>query len=85
MTNEEIRDRARMILAKALKTDPSRIDDNASQMDLTDWDSVRHMNVVIGLENEFEIEFEDSELANLTSLPLLVEAIKRHTSNQAAS
>ena len=80
MTNDEIKDRARVILAKALKTDPKSIDDNASQMDLSNWDSVRHMNVVIGLENDFGIEFEDSELANLTSLPLLVEAIKKHTS-----
>jgi len=79
MSDDEIRDRARVILAKALKTDPKNIDDNASQMDLTDWDSVRHMNVVIGLENDFEVEFEDAELANLTSLPLLVEAIKKHT------
>ena len=66
-----------MVLARALKTDPKTIDDNASQMDLTDWDSVRHMNVVIGLENEFGIEFGDDQLANLTSLPLLVEAIQK--------
>ena len=49
MTKDEIRDRARAVLARALKVDPETIADNASQMDLSEWDSVRHMNVVLGL------------------------------------
>jgi acyl carrier protein len=79
MTKDEIKERARTALAKALKADPGTITDNASQSDLSGWDSVRHMNVVLALENEFGIEFEDAELPELTSLPLLVTAIERHT------
>ena len=79
MTREEIKNRARAVLANALKVKPESVPDNASQMDLSEWDSVRHMNVVIALENEFGIEFEDAELPTLTSLPLLVTAIERHT------
>lgn len=79
MTKDEIRDRARTVLAKALKADPEAIADNASQMELSAWDSVRHMNVVLALENDFGIEFEDAELQGLTSLPLLVAAIEKHT------
>jgi acyl carrier protein len=79
MSKDEITQRARAILAKALKADPTTIADNASQTDLSDWDSVRHMNVVLALENDFEIEFADAELPTLTSLPLLVAAIERHT------
>ncbi len=78
MTREEIKTRARAALARALKTDPEHIADNASQMDLAAWDSVHHMNVVIALENDFGIEFDDAELAGLTSLPLLVAAIEKH-------
>jgi acyl carrier protein len=77
MTKEEIKTRARIALAKSLKTDPEKISDNASQMDLSNWDSVRHMNVVLALENDFDIEFADADLPNLTSLPLLVAAIER--------
>ena len=78
MTKEEIKDRARAALAKALKVKPETIADTASQMDLSDWDSVRHMNVVLALENDFDIEFTDAELPNLTSLPMLVAAIEKH-------
>lgn len=81
MTKDEIRTRARAALAKALKTDPAKISDNASQTDLAQWDSVHHMNVVLALENDFDIEFDDAELAGLTSLPLLVAAIERHVAS----
>jgi acyl carrier protein len=80
MNQEEIRNRAKIVLAKVLKTEISTITDDISQTSLSDWDSLRHMNVVIGLENEFNMEFEDSELPKLTSLPLMVAAIERHTS-----
>ena len=79
MTKDEIRHRARAVLAQALKVDPKTIADDASQMDLTEWDSVRHMNVVLGLENDFGIEFDDGELQTLTSLPLVVAAVEKHT------
>ena len=78
MTKEEIRARGRAVLAKALKTTPDKISDTASQTELSAWDSVHHMNVVLALENDFDIEFDDSELPKLTSLPLLVEAIEKH-------
>lgn len=78
MTKEEIKIRARAALAKALKVSPDTIADNASQLDLSQWDSVRHMNVVLALENDFDIEFDDTELATLTSLPLLIAAIEKH-------
>ena len=78
MNKDDIRNRVREALARVLKADPNTIADNASQMELSEWDSVRHMNVVLALENDFGIEFEDAELQTLTSLPLLVAAIEKH-------
>jgi acyl carrier protein len=81
MTTEEIKTRARAALARALKVAPETITDNASQLDLSDWDSVRHMNVVLALENDFDIEFDDTELPTLTSLPVMVAAIEKRLAN----
>jgi acyl carrier protein len=78
MSNDEIKTRARAALAQGLKVPADKITDDASQMNLSEWDSVRHMNVVLALENDFGIEFADSELMNLTSLPLMVAAIEKH-------
>ena len=77
--NDEIKQRVRATLARTLKVSPETIQDDASQMELASWDSVRHMNVVLALENDFDIQFEDSELPKLTSFALLVAAIQKHT------
>lgn len=78
MNKDEISQRVRAVLASALKVDPSVISDNASQTDLSQWDSVRHMNVVLAVENDFDFQFDDAELPKLTSLPLIVAAVEIH-------
>jgi len=78
VTNDEIKSRARAALAQVLKVPAEKIADDASQMNLSEWDSVRHMNVVLALENDFGIEFGDGELINLTSLALMVASIEKH-------
>jgi len=62
-----------------LKMAPESIPENASKLDLSAWDSVHHMNVVLALENDFGIEFSDAELPTLTSMPLIIAAIEKHT------
>lgn len=78
MSSESITDRTRKILGSVLGIDPAQISDDASTLNLGAWDSLRHMNVILGLENEFGIEFDDEEIQKLASLGLLVEAISKH-------
>jgi acyl carrier protein len=78
MTRDEISSRVKDALARVLKAPVESIAEDASQMNLADWDSVKHMNVVLALENDFDIEFGDAELPNLNSVPKLVEAVERH-------
>ena len=61
-----------------MKVEPGAITDDASPMDLSQWDSVRHMNVVLAIENEFGIEFNDAELATLKSVSVIATAVERH-------
>jgi acyl carrier protein len=79
MTKDEIKTRARAALARALKVASETVADNASQIDLSDLDTVVHLNVILALENDFGIEFDNAELQTLTSLPLLVAAIEKHS------
>ncbi len=79
MSSENITNRTRSILARVLNVDPSEISDDASTLNLSAWDSLRHMNVILSLENEFEIEFRDEEIQKLHSLDLLIQSIRAHT------
>ena len=43
------------------------------------WDSMRHLSIITGLENEFGIFIEASEAQNLTSFNKIVEFIENHS------
>ena len=60
------------VVATVLNVDVSRIDANASSDTIESWDSLRHMNLVLALEDEFGVSLPDEEAANATSYPLLV-------------
>ena len=51
------------------------INDDASMDNIEMWDSIRHINLIIALEQEFGISFPDEEVALLTSAKLLGMAV----------
>jgi acyl carrier protein len=40
------------------------------------WDSLRHMTLVVALEEEFGIIFDEEEITDMLSLDLVVEVMK---------
>lgn len=79
MNQDDIKLRARTTLAKVLKVPVESIADDAYQIQFANWDSLKHMNVVLALENEFDLEFDDSELPTLTSLETIISAIEKRS------
>lgn len=65
-------DKLKEVVATVLNVDVSRINANASSDTIDSWDSLRHMNLVLALEDEFGVSLPDEEAANATSYPLLV-------------
>ena len=54
----------------------SEIQSDASPNTINSWDSLRHMNLIIGLEEEFDIEFDDEDIGNLLNYDLIKIHIK---------
>ena len=65
-------EKLKTVVATVLNVDVSRIDANASSDTIESWDSLRHMNLVLALEDEFGVSLPDEDAANATSYPLLV-------------
>jgi acyl carrier protein len=40
------------------------------------WDSLRHMNLVVALEEEFRVRFTDQQIDELLSLRLILLTLK---------
>jgi acyl carrier protein len=65
-------DKLRNVIATVLNVDPNLIGPDASSDTIESWDSLRHMNLVLALEEEFGVVLPDQDAANATSYPLLV-------------
>lgn len=50
--------------------------DDISQKNCSNWDSLRHLNLVIELESEFDISIEPEEIAEMRSLDDIVRVLK---------
>ena len=49
----------------------SSIDEQASAATIAEWDSVRHLQLMLALEEEFAVEFDMDELVTMRSLPMI--------------
>ena len=49
---------------------------NTSQENCENWNSLRQLNLVSELEDEFDVEFEPEEIAEMKSVNNIIEIIK---------
>jgi len=68
MLNEEV---LRQLMATVLDVPSESIDADSSMDTIPNWDSLRHMNLVLALEDEYEVSIPDEDAANITSYKLV--------------
>jgi acyl carrier protein len=68
MLNE---DTLKQVMATLLTVDVGAIDQDASMDTIPTWDSLRHMNLVLALEEEFKVSIPDEDAGNITSYKLI--------------
>jgi len=64
-------DRIKNIMSAVFEIPTSEIDGDSSVDTIKSWDSLKHMNLVIALEEEFQITIPDEEVGNLITYPLI--------------
>ena len=61
----------KQVMATLLTVDVTAIDSDASMDTIPTWDSLRHMNLVLALEEEFRVSIPDEDAGNITSYKLI--------------
>ena len=56
--------------------DVQEVDINSSQDTLDNWNSLRHLNLISEFEDEFDLEFDPEEIAEMKSVKKIVEIIR---------
>ena len=67
------------VLSSILSVNPESLGPESSRDSLEEWDSIKHMYVMLALEEEFSIEFTDDEIANLANVSDLMHAMTAKT------
>lgn len=63
------------ILENVLEVDS--IDDAASSETVTSWDSLRHLQLITAIEEEYGIQFEPEEMMELHTVSAIAAALAR--------
>jgi acyl carrier protein len=80
MLSEE---RLKQVVAAMLGIEPGAVGPDTSTDTVEQWDSVRHMNLIIALEDAFGITIPDDEVASLTSYPIIRLVVEEQLANGA--
>lgn len=51
---------------------------DATNESLETWDSLRHMNLIVALEDEFSVEFEPEDVMEINSYQSGVELLRKY-------
>jgi acyl carrier protein len=74
-------DTLKAVMAAMLDLDAGAIDARTSTDTVPQWDSVRHMNLVIALEEAFGITIPDDEVVTLTSYEIIKATVDEQLAN----
>jgi acyl carrier protein len=69
-------EKIRNVIASTLKVTPDKITRETSDKDLVAWDSFAHVNLMMGLEQTFDLFLEVEDFTRLTSVPAILEYLR---------
>lgn len=72
-----LRENIKEVLKKVFQLES--VDDSISQQTCDKWDSLNHLNLIVELEEAFDVSFEPEDIAEMKSLDIIeqkIEALK---------
>lgn len=69
-------DQLREVIAQTLRVPESSVSPTTRATDLPSWDSLGHVNLMMSLEQTFDIQLDVEDFPKLTSVPAILEHLK---------
>jgi acyl carrier protein len=67
--------RLKIVIASILDIPSEEVGEDSSPETLSNWDSVKQIDLMLGVEDEFRVRFTEEEIATLTSYASIREAL----------
>ena len=66
-----IKERILQVMATVLETEVATLNENSSSDTIEAWDSLKHLTLILALEEEFAISIPDEEVGELVNYKLI--------------
>ena len=75
MTREYVYEKMNEIFRNVFDDEDIFLTDETNAEDIEDWDSLEQINLIVAIENEFEMMFDMAEVADLANVGEMVDLI----------
>jgi acyl carrier protein len=65
------------VIAEALELPPEEVQPGSSSDTVAVWDSLKHLDVILTVEQSYNVKFKTAEIAQLVSVAKLEEALRQ--------
>lgn len=73
---ENLDERIKDVMAGVFEIDAAMIDENSTQSNIETWDSIKTLDLIVSLEEEFDISIPLEEVGNMTSFKFIKNMIE---------
>lgn len=70
------------VMSAVFEVPVNQINDDSSPETIESWDSLKHMNLIVALEEEFSITFSDQQIFEMINLALIIHITTESLENQ---
>jgi acyl carrier protein len=79
MSTQDVTPRIELVFSRVFgKRIPFSTD--LTRLDESQWTSLKHVEFIIGLEEEFNVRFDGADATDMTSIPVVVERVRNRLS-----
>ena len=75
MTREEVLMRLNKVFIDVFDDEEIKITEETTAEDIDDWDSLEHINLIVAVEDEFDIKFAMNEVTGMKNVGDMVNII----------
>ena len=65
------------LMAKVFEIEISKISPKTTPITIANWDSLRHLMLIVDLEKEFQVNFTDDELVRLADFKSICQIVTK--------
>ena len=72
-----IKEQIKKIMTEVFEIESSLVNDKISQKNTGQWDSLNHLNLIVEIEEEFDVSFTPEQIGSMTTLEIILDEIAK--------